>query len=199
MLPSVFHTIRSIFAITLFLFGAFFSDPERETRVWVAPESEVVIAGTTNVNGFTCRYDVQGLEMPIRMVYDEKVEQILFKNAKLKLANDCFDCGGRAINKDFRELLKTEQHPQVELRLLHVDPPKPDGQKIEVGLEIVIAGIARKYRALLNCEQASDICVNGTLALRLSDFGLEPPRKVLGMIKVDDEIQVQLTLKMKEM
>lgn len=198
MLPSVIHIVRSIFTVSIFLFGAFFSNSEREARVWVAPESEVVIAGTTNVNGFTCRYNVQGLEMPIQMIYNEKVEQIQFKNAKLKLANDCFDCGGKAINKDFRELLKTEKHPQVELRLLHVDPPKADGQEIGVGMEIIIAGVARKYETSLNCVQAGDICVNGTLGLRLSDFGLEPPRKVLGMIKVDNEIQVQLTLKLKE-
>ncbi|WP_108425805.1 YceI family protein [Flagellimonas amoyensis] len=198
MIPFVIHNVKSISAMTLLIFGAFFSAPERETRVWVAPESEVVIIGTTNVNGFTCKYKVQELEVPVQLTYNDKVEQIQFKNAKLKLANDCFDCGGKAINKDFRELLKTEQHPQVELRLLHVDPAENGGQKIGVGMEITIAGVARKYETTLSCVQAGDICVNGTLDLLLSDFGLEPPRKVLGMIKVDNKIKVELSLKLKE-
>ena len=193
------HNVKSIFAVTFLFFGAFFSAPERETRVWVAPESEVVIIGTTNVNAFICKYNVQELEVPVQLTYNEKVEQIQFQNAKLKLANDCFDCGGKAINRDFRELLKTEKHPQVELKLLHVDPLETDAQKIGVGMEITIAGVARKYETTLSCIQSGDICVNGTLGLRLSDFGLEPPRKVMGMIKVDDEIQVQLTLKLKEL
>ncbi|KAB5487533.1 MULTISPECIES: YceI family protein [Flagellimonas] len=198
MIPFVIHNIKSISTMTLLFIGAFFSAPERETRVWVAPESEVVIKGTTNVNAFTCRYNVQELEVPVQLTYNEKVEQIQFKNAKLKLANDCFDCGGKAINKDFRELLKTERHPQVELRLLHVDPLESDAQKIGVGMEITIAGVARKYQTTLNCVQAGDICVNGSLDLLLSDFGLEPPRKVLGMIKVDNKIKVQFSLKLKE-
>lgn len=198
MIPLVIHNVKSISAMTLLFFGAFFSAPVRETRVWVAPESEVVIIGTTNVNAFTCKYNVQELEVPVQLSYNEKVEQIQFQNAKLKLANDCFDCGGKAINKDFRELLKTEHHPQVELRLLHVDPLETDAQKIGVGMEITIAGVARKYETTLSCVQAGDICVNGTLDLLLSDFGLEPPRKVLGMIKVDNKIKVKLSLKLKE-
>ena len=175
-----------------------FNDPERETKVRVEPESEVVIAGTTNVNTFTCKYNLQELEMPIRLVYDEKSEQIHFKNAELKLVNDCFDCGGKAINKDFQELLKTERHPQVGLKLLYVEPPTPNQNIVDVGVEIKIAGVSRKYRTELHCEQTKDICVNGTLALKLSDFELEAPKKMLGMIKVDDEIKVHLTLQMSE-
>ncbi|MEC3966456.1 YceI family protein [Flagellimonas halotolerans] len=175
-----------------------FNDPERETKVRVEPESEVVIAGTTNVNNFTCKYNLQELEMPIRLIYDEKSEQILFKNAELTLINDCFDCGGKAINRDFQELLKTERHPQVGLKLLYVEPPSPNQSMVDVGVEIKIAGVSRKYQTLLNCEQAKDICVNGTLELKLSDFDLEPPKKMLGMIKVDDEIKVHLTLQLSE-
>lgn len=198
MLPTITNTIKSISLLVLVLVGNLFSEPERKTTVWVAPDSEVVISGTTNVNTFTCKYNLEELKVPIRLVYDEKVEQIVFKNARLKLANDCFDCGGRGINKDFRELLKTEKHPQVELKLLHVDPPKPDDQKIGVGMEIKIAGVTRQYETQLNCEQKSGICVNGSLMLQLSDFGLEPPRKVLGMVKVDNEIKVKLALRFKE-
>jgi len=164
----------------------------------VEPESEVIISGTTNVNSFTCKYNLQELEVPIRLNYDEKSEQILFKNAELKFANDCFDCGGKAINNDFQELLKSESHPQVNLKLLYVELPSPDQSMVGVGMEIKIAGVARKYKTKLYCEQAKEICVSGTLELKLSDFELQAPKKMLGMIKVDDQIKVHVTLQMNE-
>lgn len=198
MLASIPHITKTLLLGLLFISWFSFNDPERETKVRVASESEVVISGTTNVNQFTCKYNLQELEMPIRLIYDEKTEQIQFKNAELKLVNDCFDCGGKAINKDFQELLKTERHPQVELKLLYVDPPSPNQSKVDVGVEIKIAGVSRKYQSVLYCEQTSNICVTGTLELKLSDFELEPPKKMLGMIKVDDEIRVHLTLQMSE-
>lgn len=198
MIPLVPHTIKSFLVASILVVAMGFSDPEREMKVSVASESEVVISGTTNINTFNCKYNLQKLELPIRMVYNERSDRILFENAKLELENDCFDCGGKMINKDFRELLKSEVHPKVELRLLYVEPPKPETKEIEVGMEILIAGVARRYEAYLQCEDQKDICVNGTLELRLSDFGLEPPRKALGMIKVDNDIKVNVSLVIKE-
>jgi len=198
MFTSIPHITKILFFGLVFISWLSLSGPERKTKVRVAPESEVVIAGTTNINNFTCKYNLQQLEVPIRLVYDEKSEQILFKNAELKLVNDCFDCGGKGINKDFQELLKTKKHPEVELKLLSVEPPSPNQSTVDVGMEIKIAGVSREYKTILHCEQDKEICVSGTLKLKLSDFELEAPKKMLGMIKVDDEIKVYLSLQLSE-
>ena len=198
MSPLFPHSIKSFLAVLIFMVAMGFTDPEREMKIAVGAESEVVISGTTNINTFNCKYNVKPLELPIRLIYNEKNHRILFENAKLELANDCFDCGGKVINKDFRELLKTETHPQVELRLLYVEPPKQGDKEIKVGMEIIIAGVTRHYEANLKCEDQNNICVNGTLELRLSDFGLKPPRKALGIIKVDNDIKVNVALVIKE-
>ncbi|WP_375324164.1 YceI family protein [Flagellimonas sp. GZD32] len=199
MLAAFPHITKLIGIITVsMLMTHGVSDPERRTKVRVAGDSEVVISGTTNVNQFTCRYNLEEMELPIRLVYDDKKEHILFNNASLQLANDCFDCGGRAINKDFKELLQTESHPQVEMKLLYVDPPQKENSKVGVGMEIIIAGVSRRYNAVLDCNVDNKISVNGVLELKLSDFNLQPPKKMMGMIKVDDEIMVRLAIKMSE-
>ncbi|SDQ98684.1 YceI family protein [Flagellimonas zhangzhouensis] len=199
MLTTIPHITRLIGVIGIFMLMSYgVSDPERRTKVRVAGDSEVVISGTTNVNQFTCKYNLEEMELPIRLVYDDKKEHILFNNASLQLANDCFDCGGRAINKDFKELLRTEAYPQVEMKLLYVDPPQEETSQVGVGMEIKIAGVARRYNAVLNCSVDNKITVNGDLELKLSDFNLEAPKKMLGMIKVDDEIVVRLAIKMNE-
>lgn len=158
-----------------------------------------MISGTTNVNQFRCRYQLKEFEIPVRMNPENRNGRIVFHNARLKLANDCFDCGGKGINADFREILQTERHPHVELTLLYVDSKNQAEDRIAVGLEIKIAGEARKYETYLNCDNRSEICVQGHLALKLSDFGLDPPKKVFGMIKVNDEIAVDFALVMKQL
>lgn len=198
MFHTIPHITKTLWILTMLFIGLGLTDPERETTVRVSPDSEVVIAGTTNVNQFNCKYNLEELELPVRLVYDEKKEQIQFKNAGLKLANDCFDCGGKNINKDFRALLKSEQYPVVELKLLYVDTPSNGQKKIGVGMEIKIAGVTRIYETKLDCELERNICVNGTLPIKLTDFGLEPPKKVLGMIKVDNEIKVNIALQLNE-
>jgi hypothetical protein len=199
MISSVSFGVKNAIAIALLFFGTFLADPEREARIWVVPGSQVLISGTSNVNKFTCSYEVPGLEVPVHMVYRESLDEIHFKNANLQLESDCFDCGGKAINKDFKELLQTEKHPWIKLRLIYVDPPSPELKKVGVGMEITIAGISRTYVTELDSDQRGDIFVEGTLALKLTDFGLEPPKKVLGLIKVDDEVLVDLKLRLREL
>lgn len=199
MLSSVSFSVKYAIAIALLFFGTSLADPEREARIWVAPGSQVVISGTSNVNKFTCSYEVPGLEVPVHMVYRESLDEIHFKNANLQLESNLFDCGGKAINKDFKELLKTEKHPWIKLRLLYVDPPSPDTKKVGVGMEITIAGVSRTYATELDSEQRGDIFVDGTLALNLTDFKLEPPKKVLGLIKVDDQVMVDIKLRLREL
>ena len=46
--------------------------------------------------------------------------------------------------------------------------------------------------------KTKNIQAKGTLELKLSDFELEPPKKMLGMIKVDNEIKVNLAIRMSE-
>src|SRR5690606_9654225 len=116
MIPSLSLSIKSALALGVLFFGAFFTDPERETKILVVPGSEVVISGTSNVNKFECSYQVQGIEVPVHLVYREELNEIHFKNAKLDLPSDCFDCGGKAIKKDFKDILQTAKYPEIKLR-----------------------------------------------------------------------------------
>lgn len=198
MIPSLTLSFKNMLAVGLLAIGAFFADPERETKIWVFPGSEVIISGTSNINKFNCSYLVQGIEVPIHLVYREDLDEIHFKNAGLKLPSDCFDCGGKAINRDFKEILRTERYPEIKLRLLYVDPPSRETNKVGVGMEITLAGVTRRYTTQLESWTQGDIFVKGTLDLNLTDFGLEPPKKVLGLIKVDDQVKVNLNLRLKE-
>ncbi|MDG1572751.1 hypothetical protein OZ410_10525 [Robiginitalea sp. M366] len=167
---------------------------DREIRVQVLPESRVVIHGTSNLTGFSCSYMPEKIATALPVRYSETESRYVFEHARLKLRNDCFDCGGRMINRDFREMLLTEDYPHVQLDLRYVDADAAGSGQVRAGIGVTLAGKTRTYDIILKCDQTDQWCISGELPMKLSDFGLEPPRKVLGMIRVDDQIRVNLNI-----
>src|SRR5690606_21165790 len=66
---------------------------------------------------FICQYSTTFLERKVNISYREDASVIAFDNAVLKLKNSGFDCGGKMINKDLHELLKSDEHPYIYLEL----------------------------------------------------------------------------------
>ncbi len=194
MFFSATPIIKSIAFGGFLAFALLIGDVDRETTVHIHPDSEVVIAGTTNINSFDCSYVLEDKTRPLHVVYEERDGKFFFSQAQLRLQNSSFDCGGRAINKDFLELLKTERHPQVLLELIYAEVPDKPSDFIRAGLRITLAGVTREFETELLCDLNPDLCIYGNFKMNLSDFDLEPPSKALGIIKVDDQIEVQLNI-----
>ena len=101
-----------VFALTALAFttkDAFF----KSTEVTIGPESALMVKGKTNINTFTCNYDINQLKKPIPVRYYLKDSKMVFSETRLLLNTGNFDCGGKAINKDFQEILKADQYPQI--------------------------------------------------------------------------------------
>ena len=190
-----YHSVKAFLLLTLLFLAMSFDTAVREAQVIISPDSELVISGSTNVNKFHCRYSVSELDRPLSVIYEVGAERYTFRNTRLKLANSCFDCGGRAINRDFQELLKTDEYPEVQLKLLYVEIPENDLDPLKVGVEVTLAGEARTFETLVVCDRSGSLCIEGYLDVCFSDFDLEPPTKVMGIIKVSDQLTVSLKLK----
>lgn len=63
-------------------------------------------------------------------------------------------------------------------------------------VEISMAGVSRKYPLSSKLEKLDEgrAYLQGQQNLRLSDFGLQPKPKMLGMIKVEDSVTVDFQL-----
>lgn len=159
--------------------------------------SELGIAGSTNVNEFNCNLVFSDINSKVKALYQKDSNKIKFQDANLSLANECFDCGSRMMNSDFLEMLKTERYPNIALDLKEIIiNPKNPNENIAL-LNISLAGSSKLYSIWLNVNQSNKINASGCLKLNLSDFNLEPPKKMLGLVVVDDAIEINLDLKIK--
>ncbi|MGY5851522.1 YceI family protein [Salegentibacter sp. F14] len=173
------------------------AQPSVETReIEILPESSLSISGNTNISQFECEFNTVCFEnQSITVNFSEKGNVLDFRNSILPLENTNFDCGNRRINKDFRELLKTEKHPEILLKIQQIE--MSDQQNAHVTLNFEIAGKDKNYRFPIKVTGEDQLCFEGKLALNIKDFDLEAPSKIFGLIVIEEEISINFKLNIK--
>ncbi len=166
--------------------------------ILITPQSQLQIKGTSNVNDFKCGYNIKNLNDPILIEYESANNVIRFKNSTLILENDEFNCGGRGINKDFHSLLKSNEYPQIILKLKEVKLKPNKKNRANTLIEIDIAGSSNTYIMETEFYYDDNWMISGQLKLNIQDFELEAPKKMLGLIVVSENIEISFKLVVKE-
>ena len=167
-------------------------------KVILDKDSELMIHGETNVNRFTCHYTSLGEKDTLEFILDEEKTNAKFINSELRLYIDEFDCGSKLINKDFRDLLKEEEYPYIVIDFMHVefDPDYRSPDPHDIGYFDVAIQVAGTFKdEKVHFERVSDNNKElfiGETELDIREFGLSAPDKFMGLIKVKEEIRIEL-------
>lgn len=163
-------------------------DFEKE-NLRILPQSELIIAGSTNVNRFDCRFDI-GLITDSRTIkYSVEESCLRFPDLNLNLTTNGFDCGNKRMNEDFQDLLKSDQYPEINININKVQ--LISNQYAKAFITVRLAGKENIYNLPVQIENDR---FKGKFRMNIRDFGLEPPTKALGLIEVNEEIEVQFNL-----
>ncbi|MBT8295699.1 MAG: YceI family protein [Gramella sp.] len=157
----------------------------------VLPESELTIIGSTNVNTFTCRFNIAQITGRYTVSYTGENQYIKFKDLALNLQIDAFDCGNRKMNSDFQDLLRGDKYPHICIAIDRIEPFSKEYTKAFISVSL--AGKEKHYDLPVNTIDNSLI---GKFKINIRDFGLEPPKKALGLIEVDEMIEIYFDLKL---
>lgn len=172
-----------------------FSQTEEKLTLEILPESRLEISGNTNISAFTCVFDTSLITGKQKVVFQENESSLYFEETSLILANSGFDCGSRGINKDFHKLLKTETHPKIQITVKEARLINPELAEVEA--IISIADTSKSYRFPIEIKNDQNLQIIGSLKLNIADFALKPPRKLLGLISVKNDIKINFNLKIK--
>ncbi|WP_127845214.1 YceI family protein [Psychroflexus aestuariivivens] len=183
--------MKTIFSILISAFSLVFISSKKANTVDVLlkTQSEIYIKGTSNVNSFDCHYTGNLGGEVLQVKYTIGDNKLKFENTKIKLASDEFDCGGRRINQDFRELLTSSQFPEIEIELLSIENI---GNEFKITSRVKLAGISNTYN--FKVEKFENDRYVGELLVNICDFDLVAPKKMMGMIVVDEEIDIHFDL-----
>lgn len=197
--------------VWIFLIGSLFSFDHKNSvaineavevaglRYVIEDKSELFITGTSNVNSFCCTSleTFRSGELTYELRGDNMIR---ISQGQLNLTTSMMDCGGKQITKDFQKALRADEFPKIKIILNSIsynDPQKGDEWQTGVAdTDIVIAGCSNhkfldvqfKYAGAdrLEAHASTKVCI--------SDFGIEPPTALFGLIKVDDEVEINMRM-----
>ena len=115
--------MKNLFLIVccIVLLGFSSNNPNNDLASYIIDDnSKLRIIGSTNISTFNCDLMFDNVSSKVDILYQKEKNKIMFKDAHLQMANSCFDCGSRLINKDFLEMLNTEKYPYITLNLKEI-------------------------------------------------------------------------------
>lgn len=160
-------------------------------------ESRLWLTGASNVRAFTCRARAfeGAIEMPEESELFEALAAQAIEAARLHVAVAALDCGIGLMNRHLRHALHAGRAPAIAFRLQAFHAGGGDGRFTAEGW-LDIAGTERPV--VLAGEVQRDVTgrvhFHGTHRVRLSDYGVTPPARFLGALRVRDAVTVHFDL-----
>ncbi|MFM8177556.1 MAG: YceI family protein [Candidatus Kapaibacterium sp.] len=165
--------------------------------------SSLSISGTSNVNTFSCLCAETFKRQVLEIRRDDSTRQIRFRNAVLKLPTESMDCNNSRMNSDLCDALKASryQYIVVELQQIRLRPGATDAASNEwfdvvamatLTITDVCKPIVMDVRGIrLSADRYRFVCSKN---VRMTDFNVSPPTALFGLIKVNDDIRINLDI-----
>ena len=156
--------------------------------------ARVSIAGTSNIHPFTASTtDVRMSRLVLAPADGDRLQAAAKAGGveafEIAIPAASLTSPKEGLDKNMHKALKTTEHKEITFKLLRLEPAAANALKA-VGL-LKIAGVEKEVtfeiRAAAN---ASAITVIGEVTLLMTDFGITPPKAMLGMLKTDPKITV---------
>lgn len=188
--------------LVILLTGGFTSHPHRGVlihRFIVQSDSKLVIDGKTNINTFQCAIIHYTGKDTLELREGGKYSKPIFTQGYVGLEAARFDCGLQVMTSDFWKTIKYKEYPLVGIEFISFERlPKLDrGRDLFRGrMQISLAGTKKTFD--VDCSIETDksglIHLKGGHEFTFSDFELEPPTRMMGLVKVEDLLLVNFHL-----
>jgi len=165
----------------------------------VLPASQLFISGKTNVNSFVCSIDKYCGRDTLELQEGGPNSRPVFLKGHVGLDASSFSCGMQMMTNDFGKTIKSKQYPQItiDFRSFERVPRYDCDEEILKGvLAISLAGMTRTFEmdCTLEAKPSGHFHLKGQRDFQFSDFKLEAPTRMMGMIKVQETLNVRFHL-----
>jgi hypothetical protein len=205
------HKIKGsglVFFLLILLYPLLGFKPELSNRYPVDPiywviskQCSLKVNGSTNINKFSCTIleYVQPDTLTISKL--SKLQRIKMTGS-IMLNVQNFDCKNAMMTNDLRKTLKAKQYPKLKITFEDLSEyPDPNNLKAKITGRVTIhlAGVMKQYDIDYHYKFSADhnICLIGNKELSFSDFDIVPPKRLGGMIKTNNSLNVEFILNLK--
>ncbi|HZB15110.1 MAG TPA: YceI family protein [Chryseolinea sp.] len=190
------RSLLILIVATTFLSSSYF-----DNGTWIIDsKSRLTIYGSTNINNFVCKIDCYTGSDTLQFVKNYNACEIQFYRNRMTIPIRSFDCGSKQISKDFWGTLKSETYPQLQINFRSLENlPVNNNDWVNGIVDITLAGVTAQYTIRYYVSRDKNVIfLKGTQPVNFSDFKLEAPEKLKGLIKVNESLKVEFNLVLKE-
>lgn len=161
----------------------------------------VTIAGTSNVHDYKATTTIMRItrlqlasQIAANAPWDEVTKPGALEAFEITIAAHTLKSGKDGLDKNMYKALNTAQHPDIAFRLLKFEAGAAAGSLKATGM-LKIAGTEREVALDLKTESKNaTLIVRGELPILMTDYGVKPPKAMLGVIKTNPKVTVTFEL-----
>jgi hypothetical protein len=178
--------------------GLTYDDEIANFRLSVHPLSSITIVGKTNMNKYECAI-AHYAGSDTLLLQAERGKGARFSQGRVNLNASGFDCGMRAMTKDFTKTIKADKYPNIVIefisfeRAVHFDK-ESEKFKGKITISLANAVVVTDVQCGIEKDKNGWFHLIGSRNFTFSDFKLEPPKHMLGLVKVDQNLTVNFHL-----
>jgi hypothetical protein len=188
-----FFTYVFFLAAAFLLLYSYYAAGQEKAVAEAGCVSHIKIHGSSNVNQFQL---INHNPKIIRLSGGDEGKQ---RYQRIEVPVNQFKGANKRMRKDFLEMVNASEYPFI---IMAIEPRSLEECRNVKGLSdfkttITIAGVSNSYVvpcSIDSCE-SSGYLLKGSLEVKLTDFKIDPPKKLFGMIKVDNEVLIDYVFK----
>jgi polyisoprenoid-binding protein YceI len=171
---------------TCFVWVVFVIHPiQGQTTYTLAPSSELKIVGKSNIRTWTLTSTAASGKGQFMM---EGTQLKAIQNLWVEMESESLKSGNKALDKHAYEALKKGEYMHIKFDLKEITGT---GNIMEARGNLSIAGVTKEVKFPVKVSQKENqINFKGELPIKFSDFNIETPTNLMGLIKTLDDAKI---------
>lgn len=159
------------------------------------PSEYISIIGETNINCFECMYTKNPDDQNIYK-FASNTSPSREKLLEVYIPVREFICNNYMMYDDFQSLLKANEYPYIRIG---IDPSQVQNisykPEIDLNISITITDITniQSISCVVDEFNNSEVSIYGRTIIHLADYGIKPPVKFMGLVRVKDEVTISFS------
>ena len=160
--------------------------------------AKLTLAGTSNIHAYTATTtDIRATRVQLGTVpagadlLDSALTPGVVEAFEVTIPAKSLASTKEGLDKNMHAALKVAEFPDITFKLVRFETrPAPATGMRAIGV-LRVAGVDRQVAIDLTTERKGPaLLVKGTLALLMTDWGITPPKAMMGMLKTDPKVTI---------